>query len=130
MGNTTIKFGDNAGKIWSVLDKQGCLKKSKILKFTKLKEDDFYTGVGWLARENKIFKEEKDCFKLDVSNLESEIGAYAGRVWKILDIWGDADFITIKRLSDLEKNEVHTALGWLAREDKININEKQKFELK
>ena len=102
----------------------------KQLKITQLNDDDFFTGVGWLAKENKISKEDKDCFKLDVSNLDSEIGAQAGRVWKILDIWGDADFTTIKRLSDLDDNEVHCALGWLAREDKISINEKQRYKIK
>lgn len=130
MRDLTTKFGDNAGKIWLVLNEEGCLKKKKILKFTQLNDDDFFTGVGWLAKENKIFKEEKDCFKLDTTNLEPEIGAHAGRVWKILDIWGETDFTTIKRLSDLDDNEVHCALGWLAREDKICVDEKQRFNLK
>jgi len=126
----TTKFGENAGKIWSVLNEEGCLKKKKLLKITQLNDDDFFTGVGWLAKENKISKEDKDCFKLDVSNLDSEIGEHACRVVKILGIWGDADFTTIKRLSDLEDNEVHAAIGWLAREDKICVDEKQRYNLK
>jgi len=126
----TTKFGENAGKIWLVLNEEGCVKKKKLLKITQLNDDDFFTGVGWLAKENKISKEDKDCFKLDVSNLDSEIGAYAGRVWKILEIWGDADFTTIKRLSDLDDEEVHAAIGWLAREDKICVDEKQRYNLK
>ena len=130
MRDLTTKFGENAGKIWSVLNEEGCLKKKKLLKITQLNDDDFFTGVGWLAKENKISKEDKDCFKLDVSNLDSEIGAHAGRVWKILDIWGDADFTTIKRLSDLDDNEVHSAIGWLSREDKICVDEKQRYNLK
>ena len=130
MRDLTTKFGENAGKIWLVLNKEGCLKEKKLMKITQLDNDDFFIGVGWLAKENKISKEDKDCFKLDVSNLDSEIGAHAGKVWKILDIWGDADFTTIKRLSDLEDNEVHAALGWLARENKICVDEKQKYNLK
>lgn len=130
MRDLTTKFGENAGKIWSVLNEEGCLKKKKLLKITQLNDDDFFTGVGWLAKENKISKEDKDCFKLDVSNLDSEIGAHACRVWKILEIWGDADLTTIKRLSDLEENEVHAAIGWLAREDKICVDEKQRYNLK
>jgi hypothetical protein len=126
----TTKFGENAGKIWSPLNEEGCLKKKKLLKITQLNDDDFFTGVGWLAKENKISKEDKDCFKLDVSNLDSEIGAHAGRDWKILDIWGDADFTTIKRLSDLDDDKVHSAIGWLARENKIYIDEKQRYNLK
>ena len=106
------------------------LRKKKLLKLTQLEEDNLHSGIGWLAKENKIYKEENDLYKLDSTNLEYEIGAYAGKVWKILDIWGDADFTTIKRLSDLSDNEVHAALGWLAKEDKICIDEKQKYNLK
>jgi len=111
------KFGESAGKIWQVLNEKGCLKKDKILETTKLDEVDFHAGLGWLARENKISEEDKDCFKLDNTNLESEIGANAGKVWKILDIWGDADFI-------------NCTLGWLVREEKIYIDEKQSYNLK
>ena len=54
MRDLTIKFGESAGKIWQVLNKKGCLKKDEILQTTKLDEIDFHTGLGWLARENKI----------------------------------------------------------------------------
>ena len=130
MGDISTKYGENAGKIWSVLNEEGCVKKRKLLKLTQLEEDNLHSGIGWLAKENKIYKEDKDGYKLDTTNLDSEIGAYAGKVWKILDIWGDADFTTIKRLSDLSDEEVHAALGWLAKENKICINEKQKYNLK
>ena len=130
MRDITTKFGDNAGKIWSTLNEEGCIKKRKIIEITRLDEDSFHSGIGWLAKENKIYKEDKDCFKLGNTNLETEIGAYASKVWKILDIWGDADFTTIKRLSDLDDDKVHSAIGWLAREDKICVDEKQRYNLK
>ena len=130
MGDITTQYGESAGKIWTTLNEEGCIKKKKLLKLTQLEEDNFHSGIGWLAKENKIYKEENDLYKLDSTNLEYEIGAYAGKVWKILDIWGDADFTTIKRLSDLSDNEVHAALGWLAKENKICIDEKQKYNLK
>ncbi len=130
MRDINTKFGNNAGEIWSTLNEKGCLKKKGIIKITDLNEDDFHTGLGWLARENKISRDDKDCFKLETTNMDSEIGTHAGRIWKILDIWGDADFTTIQRLSDLQNKEIHTALGWLAKEEKITLNEKQKFELK
>ena len=130
MRDINTKFGNNAGKIWSTLDEKGRLKKKEIIKITDIGEDDFHTGLGWLARENKISREAKDCFKLETTNMDSEIGSHAGRVWKILDIWGDADFTTIQRLSDLQNKEIHTALGWLAKEGKLTLNEKEKFELK
>jgi hypothetical protein len=130
LNNISKKCGENSGKIWIILNKHGCLKKEKILEHTKLIDLDFHAGVGWLARENKIIKDEEQCYKLGSSNLDVDIGTKAGRVWKILDIWGEADYTSIKRLSDLNDQEIHTALGWLAREDKIDIDQKQKFKLK
>ena len=129
MREITTKFGNSAGKVWSALNDKGCLDKDKIIEITKLNENEFHSAVGWLARENKISKIDNN-FKLDNTNLEKEIGTQAGRVWKILDIWEDADFTTIKKLSDLSDEQINCALGWLAREDKIDLSEKRKFTLK
>ncbi len=130
MREIITNFGSNAGKIWITLNKEGFAKKSEILKITGLDDKSFYSAIGWLAKENKIYKYDTDCFKLDNTNLEGEIGKDAGKIWKILDIWGDADFKTLKRLSDLNDDKVHAALGWLAREDKICIDENQRYTLK
>jgi hypothetical protein len=97
---------------------------------TKINDDDFYTGIGWLARENKISRDDNGYYRLDQTNLEDEIGFQAGLVWRILDVWGEADFETIRRLSNLEDNQVNSALGWLAREDKIFLDDKSRFSLK
>jgi hypothetical protein len=118
-----------AGKIWSVLNEKGSLNKEELMSNAGLDEHDFYTGLGWLAREDKIAKME-DRYILDSSNMESDIGIYAGKVWKILDIWEDADLDSIKYLSDLNDEQIRYALGWLAREDKICINERNRFTLK
>lgn len=129
MRDVTVKFGNSAGKIWQVLNEKGCLKKDDIIQITNLNETDLHTGIGWLARENKISKKQ-DWYKLENTNLDTEIGTHAGRIWKILDIWGEADIETIKRLSDLNENQVHLAIGWLAKEDKIKLDEKNRFNLK
>ena len=129
MRDVTVKFGNSAGKIWQVLNEKGCLKKDDIIQITNLNETDIHTGIGWLARENKISKQQ-DWYKLENTNLDSEIGTHAGRIWKILDIWGEADIETIKRLSDLDENQVHLAIGWLAKEEKIRLDEKSRFNLK
>ena len=129
MRDVTVKFGNSAGKIWQVLNEKGCLKKDDIIQITNLNETDLHTGIGWLARENKISRQQ-DWYKLENTNLDSEIGTHAGRIWKILDIWGEADIETIKRLSDLNENQVHLAIGWLAKEDKIKLDEKNRFNLK
>ena len=129
MRDVTVKFGNSAGKIWQVLNEKGCLKKDDIIQITNLTETDLNTGIGWLARENKISRQQ-DWYKLENTNLDSEIGSHAGRIWKILDIWGEADIETIKRLSDLDENQVNLAIGWLAKEDKIKLDEKNRFNLK
>ena len=129
MRDVTVKFGNSAGKIWQVLNEKGCLKKDDIIQITNLNETDLHTGIGWLARENKISRQQ-DWYKLENTNLDLEIGNHAGRIWKILDIWGEADIETIKRLSDLDENQVNLAIGWLAKEDKIRLDEKNRFNLK
>ena len=129
MGDLTTKFGSNAGKIWLALNEKGILNKEEILKTTRLDENEFHTGIGWLARENKIAKDQ-DFYKLDQTNLELEIGTHAGQIYKIIDIWQDIDFDSIKKLTNLSDYEVHAALGWLAREDKIKIDENNRYILK
>ena len=128
--NSIYKFGKNAGKIWNALNIKKCLKKNELLEITKLMENELYTGIGWLARENKISKENQDFYKLGNTNLVSEIGVNAGRIWTILDIWGELDIFSIIRLSDINENQVYAAIGWLAREDKIYTNENQIFSIK
>ena len=130
MRSLEINFGAGAGRIWSTLEGKEFLEEKRILETAKLEESDFYAGVGWLARENKIFREGRDVYKLGETNLMSEIGDIAGRVWRIMDIWGEVNVPTIGRLADLNENEVYAALGWLAREDKISVNEKQMYDLK
>ena len=131
MRDLTTDFGDNAGKVWNVLKGGEPLTKEAILECTKLDESDFYGAVGWLARENKISEEFEDFYKLDVTNLSPEVGSNAGKVWKVIDIWGDVDFHTIKRLAKIDEKEVHSALGWLAREDKIQFDKNLgKYNLK
>ena len=117
-------FGENAGKIWMTLHKRGTLSKRKILENTKIKDHEFYTAVGWLARENKIYKEKNNYYKLENTNLTPTIGNNAGKVWNVLNVWGEVDIPTIKRLTEIDETEVYSALGWLAREDKIYADKK------
>lgn len=130
MRSSIEKFGTSAGKIWNVLYNKGSLNKKKIIETTKLNSKNFYIGLGWLARENKIFREKKSYYRLDNTNLTSEIGKVAGRIWKIIDIWDEVDITSIKKLSGVDDNQIYSGLGWLAREDKIELDEKQKFRLK
>lgn len=122
-------FAENAGKIWEALYKYGALSEKKLVKITKLKHQDISSGIGWLARENKICKDCQGYYRLGETNLTSKIGNDAGRLWKIMDIWGEVNFPTMKRLADIDEVEIYAALGWLARENKVNISENQMFNL-
>jgi len=125
------EFGEKAGKIWTTLNKKGPLSKRRILEITKLKENEFYTAVGWLARENKIFRKSENFYKLDNTNLTPVVGANAGKVWNVLNVWGEVDVPTIKKLAEIDEKEIYSAVGWLARENKIYADEKlAKYSLK
>lgn len=50
----------NAEKIMHLLSDGGKWKKEDILQHFRLKEEDFYMAIGWLARDNSIDTEDKD----------------------------------------------------------------------
>ena len=56
----TTKIGENAGLIWNALQ-NGALTLKALKKATKLKNDELYLALGWLAREGKVsFAEGED----------------------------------------------------------------------
>ncbi len=57
--------------------------------------------------------------------MKTQIGEMAGRVWEVL---GEKEEIAVSRLPQIlkEKGEiVYQALGWLAREGKIDFHKKE-----
>ena len=125
------EFGLFAGKIWNTLNFYGPLDKSSLIDNTKLNIDDFFIGIGWLARENKITK-DINYYKLGNTNLTFEIGENAGKVWKYLKFNGKADISTLIKSINLRNEEMYAAIGWLLRENKIKYDYAEKdlfFEL-
>ena len=118
MENTVDSYGHFAGKIWQSLISFGPQTKKKIIENTGLNDNEFCFGVGWLAKENKISK-DKMKYQLGETNLTSKIGYDAGMVWKILDMWGEVNLDSISRLAHIKEEDVFSAVGWLACEDKI-----------
>jgi hypothetical protein len=112
------EFGWNAGKVWKTLSTQGPLREDALLKNTKLTEDELWAAIGWLARENKICK-ENNLYKLGQSNLAPWIGANAGKVWNTVAQRGEADVSTIAQTAQITEDDAYCALGWLARENKV-----------
>lgn len=50
-----------------------------------------------------------------------QIGETAGQVWRLLESDGPQTLAQIKKKVDSKDDLVNYALGWLAREDKIEI---------
>jgi len=129
--NVVGDFGCNAGKVWRALDGKSSLEKERISEITKLNDDEFYSAIGWLARENKISRDNQNSYTLSETNLTAEIGNNAGKVWRVMKVWGEVDVTLIKRLAVIDEKHVYSALGWLAREDKIYFDENSmKYSLK
>ncbi len=122
-------FGEKAGTIWQILHQRGPLIEEELLSQAHLTESQLYAAVGWLARENKIRK-ENNTYQLGETNLLPIIGKDAGKIWRTLEIWGEVDVQSLSRLSRLGEHDVLSAVGWLAREGKVdgvmrNIEEKK-----
>ncbi|MCK9607378.1 MAG: winged helix-turn-helix domain-containing protein [Methylomonas sp.] len=49
------------------------------------------------------------------------IGDAAGKIWHYLNENGDASVSKVTTETGLGKNEVQRAVGWLLKEDKLNI---------
>jgi len=118
--NEIIKsFGNNAGKIWDMLNEEGPQVQTKLIKKINLTQNEFYGAVGWLARENKIYI-DKRTYKIGNTNLTDKIGTSAGKVWSVLGSRNEIDVSTITKISKIKKSDCYSALGWLAREGKIS----------
>lgn len=52
------------------------------------------------------------------------IGMNAGKVWAILDDEGSMSEPALKKAVNLTFKDLYAALGWLAREEKINLEKK------
>ena len=47
-------IGNNAGVVWNALNANGKMTETKLKKETGLGSAEFYTALGWLAREGKL----------------------------------------------------------------------------
>jgi hypothetical protein len=53
------KIGENAGLVWGALQ-NGAQGLKALKKATKLKNDELFLSLGWLAREGKLSFEETE----------------------------------------------------------------------
>jgi len=118
MANLLEELGHNAGKIWITLHEHGPLSETKLLSQTMLETPQFHAAVGWLARENKICK-NGSVYKLGTTNLTPKIGNDAGKLWTVLATKKELDFSSLGKTAKIRQQDAYSALGWLARENKI-----------
>jgi len=118
MPNLNEKFGRNAGKVWVALSTKGPLNETSLIRNTNLSENELYAAVGWLARENKISK-DGSLYRLGQTNLTGKIGLFAGKVWNTINSQKELDISSISKLTQIEIRDAYSALGWLARENKV-----------
>lgn len=59
-----------------------------------------------------------------MQELQEQIGMSAGQIYNYLNSNGEATFSKIKKELDLKGNFADLGLGWLAREDKVEISKK------
>jgi hypothetical protein len=120
--NMVEEFGRNAGKVWSTLNSYGPLSEAKLMNTTMLNENALYAAIGWLARENKVRK-EVFFYKLGETNLTDAIGEKAGKIWNVLCNQKEIDIATagkiLMQMGQMNEKDVFSALGWLAREGKL-----------
>lgn len=59
-------------------------------------------------------------------DIKYEVGTTAGKVWHVLDDEGPQTLVQIKKKVDGASELVTLALGWLVREDKVEITEEKR----
>jgi hypothetical protein len=59
--------------------------------------------------------------------MTNAIGETAGKVWRFLDQKGEATLNQMKKGIKANPNLILQAIGWLAREDKLQIEKKDRY---
>ncbi len=118
--NTIEQFGRNAGKIWQALSTEGELTKKELQDQILLRDYEINIGIGWLARENKI-AEKDGKFMLSETNLTETIGTSAGKIYQVLSEKKELDVKSLQRSTALSDPLFYQAIGWLSKEDKIQL---------
>jgi hypothetical protein len=123
------EIGNEAGKVWNTISRMENASFNRLRSETELNNDEIYRAIGWLAREDKIGREGRN-YQPEHTNLTPEIGGNAGRIYDLLK---DNDRLTVNDLiqrGEMKRKDVWSAVGWLAREDKIYMDDTGRFTLR
>ncbi len=61
--------------------------------------------------------------------MSDNIGIAAGKIWEYLDKNGPTSVSKVTKETEISRNEVQRAIGWLAKEDKLNFEMEGRTEL-
>ncbi len=61
--------------------------------------------------------------------MSETIGAAAGKIWEYLDKNGATSVSKVTKETGISKNDAQRAIGWLAKEGKLNIEMDKRTEL-
>ena len=61
--------------------------------------------------------------------MSETIGAAAGKIWEYLDTNGATSVTKVTKETELNRNDVQRAIGWLAKEGKLNFEMEGRTEL-
>jgi hypothetical protein len=117
MDNIEKLIGINAGKIWRALNFSGSLTVYQLKNEIKLSENEIFQAIGWLAKENKIYK-DGEFYSLDNTNLSEKIQNNVDKIWNLFQN-KKINIIQLKNITKMNEENYHLALGWLAKEGKI-----------
>lgn len=60
---------------------------------------------------------------MNADSIQAQIGEAAGSVWRALNDHGPMSMAKLTRLTKLQRDTAAMAVGWLAREDKVSIED-------
>lgn len=60
--------------------------------------------------------------------MTNTIGDAAGKLWKYLNENGPSSATKIEKETDISRNDIQRAIGWLSKEDKLLIETKGRVE--
>jgi len=117
MDNIENLIGINAGKIWRALNFSGSLTIFQLINELKLSQNEVFQAIGWLSKENKICK-DGEFYSLDNTNLSENIQNNADKIWNLFKNQ-KINITELKNITKMNEENYNLALGWLAREGKI-----------
>jgi hypothetical protein len=129
MSSKTEVFGENANKVLkAIVRSKSVLVGDLYLEVeTKLSNDKVKEALGWLIDSRKVdaIKDKSDkSGKIKYALVDGTYEKNASVIWRSLSQNGSQNITQLKKSTKLSEEDVHGALGWLARDNDIDFVQK------